>query len=132
MGRNWPLERPRVELVYVLDAVQETIDLLGVRMRRDSDKGESFYNDQLAGVVESFLASGKAREDDGAIVVDFPERDRPMIIRKRDGGFLYATTDLAAIRHRTHDLNSDRILYIVDIRQRDHFRDVFEASRMLG
>ena len=115
-----------------LDAVQETIDLLGVRMRRDSDKGESFYNDQLAGVVESFLASGKAREDDGAIVVDFPDRDRPMIIRKRDGGFLYATTDLAAIRHRTHDLNADRILYIVDIRQRDHFRDVFEASRMLG
>ena len=65
-------------------------------------------------------------------MVDFPDRDRPMIIRKRDGGFLYATTDLAAIRHRTHDLNADRILYIVDIRQRDHFRDVFEASRMLG
>ncbi|MAV55011.1 MAG: arginine--tRNA ligase [Phycisphaerae bacterium] len=115
-----------------LDAVQETIDLLGVRMRRDSDKGESFYNSQLSGVVDSFLDAGKAREDDGAIVVDFPERDRPMIIRKRDGGFLYATTDLAAIRHRTHDLAADRILYIVDIRQRDHFRDVFEASRMLG
>jgi arginyl-tRNA synthetase len=55
-----------------------------------------------------------------------------MLIRKRDGGFLYATTDLAACRFRVQDLGSDRVVYVVDARQRDHFKDVFDAVRMIG
>ena len=97
-------------MIDARSTLQETIDAWACR---DSDSGDPAPINWLAWWNHSWLR--ESPEDDGAIVVDF-ERDRPMIIRKRDGGFLYIT-DLAAIRHRTHDLNADRILYI-DIRQR--------------
>ena len=62
----------------------------------------------------------------------FPERERPLLIRKRDGAFLYATTDLAAVRFRVQELGAERVVYCVDVRQRDHFIDVFDACRMIG
>ena len=86
----------------------------------------------LAEVVDAFVREGLAVEDDGALVVRFEDRERPLLIRKRDGGFLYATTDLAALRYRVQELDSDEVVYVVDARQREHFRDVFDACRMIG
>ena len=115
-----------------LTAVAEALDLLNIDMGPQHNRGESFYRDRLAGVLEAFQDRNACREDDGALVVDFPDRDRPMLIRKRDGGFLYATTDLAAIQCRTQDTGSSRCIYVVDARQRDHFRDVFDAAAQVG
>ncbi|MSR18782.1 MAG: arginine--tRNA ligase [Phycisphaerales bacterium] len=112
--------------------VYQVAHTLNVALSDDNNRGESFYRDELAGVVDEFQSKGVAREDAGAIVVPFPDRERPLLIRKGDGGFLYATTDLAAVRYRVQSLGSARVIYVVDARQRDHFRDVFEAVRLIG
>jgi arginyl-tRNA synthetase len=113
-------------------AVYEVFDLLDVTLGPEHNRGESFYRDRLNDVIEAFENSGLAREDHGALVVPFRDRDRPMLIRKSDGGFLYATTDLAAIRFRVTELNADRVIYVVDARQRDHFKDLFDAAHLIG
>lgn len=112
--------------------VFDTARTLGVVLGPEHSRGESFYRERLAGVVDSFLDAGLAREDRGAIVVPFADRERPLLIRKSDGGFLYATTDLAAVRFRVQELTSDLVVYVVDVRQRDHFRDVFDAASLAG
>jgi arginyl-tRNA synthetase len=112
--------------------VFETAGTLGVHLTDEHSRGESFFREKLGPTVEAFVKAGLGTEDDGAIVVRYPDRERPMLIRKRDGGFLYATTDLAACRFRVQDLGSDRVVYVVDARQRDHFKDVFDAVRMIG
>ena len=112
--------------------VYKATSLLDTRITPESERGESSFRDDLANVVDAFVREGLAVEDDGALVVRFPDRERPMLIRKRDGGFLYATTDLAALRHRIQALDSDEVVYVVDARQRDHFRDAFDACRMIG
>ena len=112
--------------------VFETAVVLNVKLGPEHSRGESFYRDRLGAVVEDFMEAGLASEDDGAIVVKFADRERPMLIRKSDGGFLYATTDLAAVRFRVQDLDSDRVVYVVDARQRDHFKDVFDACHLIG
>ena len=109
-----------------------SLDLLNVKIGPENNRGESFYRDRLSGVVELFISKGLAEEDDGAIVVRFKNRKRPMLIRKSDGGFLYATTDLAAIQFRTQELAADRVIYVVDARQRDHFTDLFDAATLVG
>jgi arginyl-tRNA synthetase len=113
-------------------AVYESFEKLGVKLGPENNRGESFYRDRLMEVVDAFVRAGLAKEDAGAIVVPFPDRQRPLIIRKSDGGFLYATTDLAALRYRVQELGVGRAIYLVDARQRDHFRDVFEAIRLIG
>jgi arginyl-tRNA synthetase len=113
-------------------AVYESLDLLGVKLGPDNNRGESSYRDQLADVVDAFARSGVAQENEGALVVPFEDRERPLLIRKSDGGYLYATTDLAAVRHRVQTLGASRVIYVVDARQRDHFRDVFEAAAKIG
>ena len=113
-------------------AVYESLDLLNVEMDESNNRGESFYRDHLPEVVETFTRDNLAIEDEGALVVRFQDRERPMLIRKSDGGFLYATTDLAAIRNRVVNENADRLIYVVDARQRDHFKDVFEAAMLAG
>ncbi len=115
-----------------LKALDEALDVLNVKLGRENNRGESSYRDKLPGVVEAFRKANLAKEDAGAIVVAFEGRERPLLIQKSDGGYLYATTDLAAIRVRTHELNADRVIYVVDARQRDHFRDVFDAARLIG
>ena len=115
-----------------MESVYESLDLLHVKIGPENNRGESFYRDLLASVVDTFVKNGLAEEDDGAIVVRFKDRERPMLIRKSDGGFLYATTDLAAIRFRTQELDADRVIYVVDARQRDHFKDLFDAARLVG
>ncbi len=113
-------------------AVEEMLELLNVHMTAEHNRGESFYRDRLADVVDAFVREGISEEDEGALVVRFDDRDRPLLIRKSDGGFLYATTDLAAVRYRTQELGASRVIYVVDARQRDHFRDVFDAARRIG
>jgi arginyl-tRNA synthetase len=115
-----------------LQALDRALQVLGVRLSREHNRGESFFRDRLTDVVDALVRQGVAREDQGALVVPFPDRDRPMLIRKSDGGFLYATTDMAAIRFRVRELGADRIIYVVDARQRDHFRDLFDAARLAG
>lgn len=113
-------------------AVYEMLNILGSTLGPEHNRGESFYRDMLAKTVEAFESAGVAKTDQGALVVPFEDRERPLLIRKSDGGFLYATTDLAAIDHRVHDLGADRVLYVVDARQRDHFRDIFDATHLIG
>ncbi len=112
--------------------VFHTLRVLNVDLGPDNTRGESFFRDRLAEVVETFVGAGLATEDSGAIVVRFADRERPLLIRKSDGGFLYATTDLAALRFRVQELGSDRVVYVVDARQRDHFKDVFDAAELIG
>ncbi|MEM7454874.1 MAG: arginine--tRNA ligase [Planctomycetota bacterium] len=98
----------------------------------DHELGESFYHNMLNEVVLDFEAKGFARESDGALCVFMDNYDTPMIIRKRDGAFLYATTDLATIKHRMDEFNADAVLYVVDHRQSEHFEKLFDAARLWG
>ena len=108
--------------------------------------GESFYHNQLAPLVEDLLAKGIAEISDGAVCIfsnnELEAKDDPLLVsrdgewipvpcmvRKKDGGFNYATTDIATIDYRVNELKSDKILYIVDDRQSLHFRQLFEVSR---
>ncbi len=132
-GGDASLRRDWQKIIDVtMRAVYESFEMLGVRLGPEHNRPESFYRDRLAGVVDAFLAAGLAEEHEGAVVVRFRDRKRPLIIRKSDGGYLYATTDLAAVRHRVQDLGAARVIYVVDARQRDHFRDVFDAARLIG
>ena len=113
-----------------LAAIQGIYDRLDIRF--DMTCGESFYNPMLADVVAEFQAKGLAAESDGAICVFIPGNAAPFIIRKRDGAFTYATSDLATIRYRVHDLHADTMLYVVDTRQSEHFRLLFETAKLWG
>jgi arginyl-tRNA synthetase len=98
--------------------------------------GESFYNERLAPLVNEMMASGVARESEGAICVFFDGDakldEKPAIVRKADGGFLYATTDLATIDFRVQEWNADQIWYVVGAPQQLHFQQIFEATRKRG
>jgi arginyl-tRNA synthetase len=113
-------------------------DMLGVTLTDEHLAGESTYNDQLEIACKDLEADGIARISDGALCVfseGFTGRDEqplPLIIRKSDGGYGYATTDLAAIRHRVRDLGADRIAYVVGTAQELHFRMVFTTAREAG
>lgn len=98
----------------------------------DFEYGESFYQDRLAEVVADFQRRSLAVNSDGAECVFLEGFDAPMLIRKRDGAFLYATTDLATIQYRMEQWNPDEILYVVDHRQSEHFDKLFAAARLWG
>ncbi len=111
---------------------------LGVSMTRADVKGESTYNDDLPVIVSDLAAEGLLSESNGAKVV-FQEEFRtkegeplPVIIQKADGGYLYATSDLASIRYRANVLKADRVLYFVDLRQALHFQQVFSLAKKAG
>lgn len=119
--------------------------LLDVKLEEDDIRGESFYQDQLQDVVDELQAKGVVRESEGAIVVfaqDIKGRpinvDKdtgkpvPLIIKKTNGGFGYGATDLAGVRFRIKELGADIVLYVVDVRQADHFRQVLWAAREAG
>ncbi|MFC6704969.1 arginine--tRNA ligase [Flexivirga alba] len=105
---------------------------------RTTTSGESSYNDELAEICDTLEAKGIAVMSDGALCVfqdEFIGRDDkpvPLIIRKSDGGYGYATTDLATIRHRSLDLHADRALYVVGAPQNLHFRMVWSAADKAG
>jgi arginyl-tRNA synthetase len=113
-------------------------DRLDVCLTEKDFFGESFYNDMLRPVVEELDRLGLLRESDGAKVVfpqGFTNRDGdplPIIVQKRDGGFGYGATDLAAIRYRTQELHANRLLYVVGLPQKQHFEMVFEVAREAG
>ena len=111
---------------------QPIYDDLGVKLRREDECGESFYNPQLSQVVADLKAAGIAEESDGATVVFVDGFETPLIIEKTGGGFLYATTDLAAIRYRIRQLGAGRIVYTHDARQAQHFAQVFATARRAG
>ncbi len=98
----------------------------------DYTLGESFYHDRLPGLVDDLLRRGIAVESDGAICIFLDGHKVPMIIRKRDGAFLYATTDLATLQYRMETWRPNTILYVVDHRQHLHFEQLFAAARKLG
>lgn len=116
------------------EGLQRIYDLLDVRF--DHWYGESFYNDRLAPLVEDLLASGIAEISEGAVCVFFRDddklADKPAIIRKSDGGFLYATTDLATIDFRIQELGADAIWYVVGAPQQLHFEQIFSIARRRG
>jgi arginyl-tRNA synthetase len=105
-------------------------------VRFDVQLGESFYNAALAPLVQRYLDAGVARESEGAICVFFPGQpgleDKPCVIRKSDGGFLYATTDLATIAYRVDRWKPDAIWYVTGAPQALHFQQVFAAARAIG
>ena len=102
----------------------------------DIQCGESFYNDRLPGVVERLLKSGIAEISEGAVCVffrDIPElADKPCIVRKRDGGFNYATTDVATVDYRINELKADTIWIVTGAPQLLHFKQIFEIARREG
>lgn len=114
---------------------QKLYDRLDISIQ---ERGESFYNPLLADVVQELAAQGLLVEDQGAKVVfvdGFTNKDGdplPLIIKKTDGGYNYATTDLAAIRYRTQQDGAERVLYVVDAGQGNHFAQVFQVAAKAG
>jgi len=117
---------------------QAVYDKLNVTLSMTDLKAESFYNPQLEGVLTRLENTGLLKDSDGARCVfleEFVGKDGeplPVIIQKTDGGYLYATTDLAAVDYRCHELKADRALYVVDARQSLHFQQVFAVATAAG
>lgn len=111
----------------MLEVIYERLDV-----RFDVQLGESFYDPMLADVVTELETKGLATNSEGATVCFCQATKAPMIVRKRDGAFTYATTDLATIRYRAHRWQPDQVLYVVDHRQGDHFQQLFETARRMG
>jgi arginyl-tRNA synthetase len=121
----------KVSLQHSEDIYQQ----LNVTLKDEHVRGESAYNDDLPKVLTELQTQGLAKEDQGAQVVFLDEladkegNPSPVIIQKQGGGFLYATSDLAALRYRTNALQADRILYFIDARQSLHMNQVFTLAR---
>jgi arginyl-tRNA synthetase len=117
---------------------QDIYDRLGVTLSPNDIRGESSYNDLLAKIVEALDDKGILVESEGARCVFLDEFKNkkgdvlPVIVQKSDGGYLYATTDLAAVLHRTRDLHAERVLYFTDARQALHFKQIFTVASLAG
>lgn len=100
----------------------------------DTYYGESFYHPIMPSVVEELVEKGLAVEDQGAKVVFFDEKDNlhPCIVQKKDGAFLYSTSDIATIKFRKENYDVNKIIYLTDERQQDHFKQFFKITEMLG
>ena len=104
---------------------------LGVKF--DLVRGESYYNDKLPGVIALLQEKGLAEEDAGALIVKLEaEKLTPCIVRKSDGGYNYATTDIATVLGRTAEFQPDAVIYVTDERQQLHFKQFFTVCRKLG
>jgi arginyl-tRNA synthetase len=114
---------------------QKIYDQLDIQLE---ERGESFYNDALASIVRDLDTLGLLQEDDGAQCVfldGYTNKDGkplPLIVQKSNGGYNYATTDLAALRYRITTDRADRIIYVVDVGQSSHFEQVFQVARRAG
>ncbi|EHW4467029.1 arginine--tRNA ligase [Salmonella enterica subsp. enterica serovar Kottbus] len=117
---------------------QITYDRLNVTLTRDDVMGESLYNPMLPGIVADLKAKGLAVESEGATVVfldEFKNKEGdPMgvIIQKKDGGYLYTTTDIACAKYRYETLHADRVLYYIDSRQHQHLMQAWTIVRKSG
>ena len=110
---------------------QQMYQRLGTLLTVDDNCGESFYQNGLSDVVGQLRALKLALEDAGAVIAP-TDGATPLIIQKADGGYLYATTDLAAIKHRVQHLQATRIIYVTDVRQQQHFAQVFAVAAQAG
>ncbi len=123
------------ESIHHMDALYRQLDVL---LEPGDVVGESFYNDRLADTIEELKKVGQIVESDGALIVEpkgFTNAEGEqagMIVRKRDGGYLYATTDLAAALYRIREVKADRVVYVTDARQADHFGMFFQVLRQSG
>ncbi|MEM9347890.1 MAG: arginine--tRNA ligase [Planctomycetota bacterium] len=129
-----------------IDACQAVYDRMGVSLKPEHVRGESFYSgvdpddpvDRLASVIDDLDAAGHLAKSDGALVVETPgftDRDGnplPFMVRKSDRGYLYGTTDIAAARYRIEDLDAQRLIYVVGSPQRLHFDMLFATLRHVG
>ncbi len=121
-----------------LSHCQQTYDRLGVSLQMTDVMAESAYNDELADIIDKLREADLLRKSDGAQCVfldEFTGKDGkplPVIVQKSDGGYLYSTTDLAAVRLRARDLKIDRALYLTDARQSLHFKQIFAVARKAG
>ena len=100
----------------------------------DTYYGESFYHNMMPSVLNELVKKGLAVEDKGAKVVFFDEKDNlyPCIVQKKDGAFLYSTSDIATVKFRKENYDINRIIYLTDERQQDHFKQFFKITEMLG
>ena len=112
--------------------MNEVFTRLGLLLDDDDLKPESAYNDALAALCAELEEGGFATRSDGALCVFVEGFDTPLIVEKTDGGHGYATTDLAAVAFRVKELGADRLVYVVDSRQREHFQKFFAAARVAG
>jgi arginyl-tRNA synthetase len=110
----------------------EVYEKLGVNLTREDVRAESFYNDDLHSVISDLDEKGLLTQSDGAQCVFLEGEEVPVIVQKGDGGYLYATTDLAALRYRAQTLGAQRISYVVDARQGEHFKQVFRVAKEAG
>lgn len=117
-------------LPHCKDEINRIYDRLNVAF--DHTLGESFYHDRLPVVVETLDKLGLTTKSDGAVCVFLDGFDSPMIIQKRDGAYLYATTDLATLQYRHEVFGADEILYVVDSRQSEHFEKFFSMAGPMG
>ena len=137
-GDDWCLRQWQALVDVTLLQNQKCYDRLNVTLSMEDTMGESLYNDMLEGIVADLLARGLAVEDDGAVVVfleEFKSKDgEPMgvIIRKKDGGYLYSTTDIACAKYRYETLKADRIMYVIDSRQAQHLQQAWLIVRKAG
>ena len=129
---------------HFVEVSRRALDAVYAELGVDFDVwlGESAYHDALPGVVDDLLSRGIAREDDGAVCLFWNEIDdapkalrkqkTPFIVRKKDGAFLYSTTDIATVLYRRDHFAADRALYVVDNRQGLHFQQLFAVMKLLG
>ena len=127
-----------------VDVTKRELDKVYARLevRFDTWLGESFYNDQLPRVIERLRDKQLVREDQGALCLFFGELEgvpdelrkqkEPMIVQKSDGAFLYSTTDLATLFYRHDVQKAERVIYVVDMRQGLHFKQLFAVGKLLG
>ena len=137
-GDEWCREQWKKLVDVTMEQNLRTYKRLNVNITAKDTMGESMYNDMLSGIVTDLKTRGIAVEDQGANVVyldEFKNKDGdPMgvIIQKRDGGFLYTTTDIACAKYRYETLGADRVLYYIDARQSDHLKQAWTIVRKAG
>ena len=137
-GDQYFLQMWRKLVDITMSQNQITYDRLNVTLTRDDVMGESLYNPMLPGIVADLKAKGLAVESEGATVVFLDEyknkEGEPMgvIIQKKDGGYLYTTTDIACAKYRYETLHADRVLYYIDSRQHQHLMQAWTIVRKTG
>jgi len=109
---------------------QKIYDRMDIKLK---ELGESFYNPMLKPIVEDIVKRKIAEENEGALIIKVgKKKSPPMIVRKSDGGFGYHATDLACMKYRTQELKANRIVYVTDVGQQLHFKQVFEGAEKCG
>lgn len=137
-GDPYFLEMWRKLVDITMSQNQLTYNRLNVTLTRDDVMGESLYNPMLPGIVADLKAKNLAVESEGATVVFLDEyknkEGEPMgvIVQKKDGGYLYTTTDIACAKYRYETLHADRVLYYIDSRQHQHLMQAWTIVRKAG